>query len=446
LATTATITLLSTGVKAGTAIRELLIAWYFGTSDAIDAYLIAYAVPYFLITIIAGSLPGVLVPMYVRVRARSGLGPASGLLVSTLLLTLGILAPLSVLLVVAAPAYLPFLARGFSPEKQALTASLVLLLAPLVLTSTLISLIAATLNAQGRFVVPALSPLVTTLAGVGALLLFGGIHALAAGTLFGSALELGLLLVVLRAAGVSLRGTKHSFSPHLGELARRSGATLVGSVLMASTVLVDQAMTSAMSAGSVAALNYATRLVTFPLSLTAGALGTVALPHFSEMVSREAWTEIRPALRRYLRMIFLVTGPIAALLIIFAQPLTSVLFARGAFGSTEVPVVASTVAALAVEVPFYTGVILLMRVALALRLNSLLAMVSALSLVVNVALNAWLGSLLGVAGIALSTSFVYVCAFAVLWLIVRARLRRESGRESSPDPELVSGPPNVREG
>jgi putative peptidoglycan lipid II flippase len=431
LATTATISVLSVLVKAGTALRELLIAWSFGTSDAIDAYLIAYAMPYFLITIIAGSLPGVFVPMYVRVRAQLDRDAASRLLISTVGLMLVLLAALSISLIAASRVYVPILGSGFSGEKQQLTSSLLLWLAPLLVTSSLISVVGATLNAHDRFIVPALSPLITTLSGAAALVALGSIHALAAGTLVGSVLELGLLIVVLYSAGVRFAVGGPRVSPYLRELVQRSAPTLVGSVLMASTVLVDQAMTSPLSAGSVAALNYATRLVTVPLSLTAAALGTVMLPYFSEMVSRQAWREVRAAMGRYLRIIALVTVPIAMLLIVLAQPLTIVLFARGAFATGDVPVVAATVAALAIEVPFYTAVILLMRVALAMQLNAAIAIVSAASLGINVALNAWLASFLGVVGIALSTSAVYVCASVMLWLIVRRQLRAARGAEST---------------
>ena len=61
-ATAGAIVVVSLVVKAGTAVRELLIAWYFGTSDPLDAYLIAYAVPYFFITLLGASLAPVLVP------------------------------------------------------------------------------------------------------------------------------------------------------------------------------------------------------------------------------------------------------------------------------------------------------------------------------------------------------------------------------------------------
>jgi putative peptidoglycan lipid II flippase len=63
-----------------------------------------------------------------------------------------------------------------------------------------------------------------------------------------------------------------------------------------------------------------------------------------------------------------------------------------------------------------------MRVPLALRMNGAIAWISAIHLAVNVVLNAWFSSFLGVAGIALSTSAVYGVSCGLLWLTTRRRL------------------------
>ena len=432
-AATATITALTIVVKAGTAVRELLVAWYFGASDPVDAYVIAFTAPYFLTTVIAGSLPPVLIPAYVRLRDHEGARAAETFLSSAVVLTTAVLLPLSLLLGIGAGTYLPLLGGGFSPQKLDLARQLGLVLAPTLLTSTLIAVLASALNANNRFVVPALSPLVTTAVAIVALVLAGqtfGIGALAIGVLVGTATETAVLLGALRGAQVPIRLPMHGLSPHLPEVARPFLHSLAGSLLMAGTLLVDQAMTALLQPGSVASLNYATRLVTLPLGLVAAALGTVVLPYFSTMVSRHAWTDIRETLRYYLRLVFVIGTPVAVGLVVVADPLVRVLLSHGAFSPDDVPVVSRTVAALAVQIPFYAGVILLMRLAAALRLNAAIAVVSGVNLALNVGLNYWLSPVMGVAGIALSTSLVYVCAFTLLLLVVRRGLA--SGAEAAP--------------
>lgn len=416
---------LSVAVKSATAVRELLVAWYFGLSGPLDAYLIAYAVPFFLVTLLAGSLPQVLVPAYVNLRSRGPAWSGENLVASVALVSTITLALLSMAVALGAPLYLPLVGRGFTPEKLALARTLTLFLAPTILSSVLISLAGAVLNAHQRFMVPALSPALSTLIVILALAALTsslGIYALAGGVLVGTTVELALVGWFAFTAAEPRFGRK-LWTPEVQDLTARFGATLVGAALMAGTVLVDQAMSSVLAPGSVAALNYAVRLVTVPLALTAAALGTVVLPHFSLIVAQERWTEASRTLRRYLLGAAGITTPIAILLALFATPLTDFLLARGAFTAQDALTVGPTVAASALQIPFYTCVIILMRLALALRLNLAIAVISAVNLALNVALNAWLASFFGVAGIALSTSLVYVCSFAMLLLVTQQQLR-----------------------
>jgi putative peptidoglycan lipid II flippase len=326
---------------------------------------------------------------------------------------------------VGAPLYLRLIASSFAPEKLTLAERLSAVLAPTVLTSVLISLAGGILNAHNRFVAPALSPLISTAIVVSALFAFSassGVFALAFGLLAGTAIELAVLVALVRRE-VAPRFTRALANPQLVDLGGRFVPTLIGAVLMASTLLVDQAMSSALPAGSVAALNYANRLVTLPLGLTAAALGTVVLPHFSELVSGERWGELSSTVGRYLWRAALVTVPLGLGLFGLASPLTEVLLHRGAFSGADVATVAACLAALALQIPFYTGVILLMRLALALKLNAAIALISCANLALDVGLNAWLSSFMGVSGIALSTSIVYACAFGLLLVVTQRRLR-----------------------
>jgi putative peptidoglycan lipid II flippase len=418
---------LSILVKSGTAVRELLVAWYFGLSEPLDAYFISYAVPYFVITLVAGSLPQVFLPAYVRLRNTNTPRAAEELASTVALLASGALVVVALFVALAGPLYLPLVGRGFNPSKLLIAETLLLFLAPTVLTSVLVSLAGAILNAHNRFLAPALSPLLGTAVVIGMLTLFAGslgIVALALGVLVGTAAELIVLGVLVRRQ-VAPRLSQPVWSPNVRDLTARFGATLIGAALMAATLLVDQAMSSNLAPGSVAALNYANRLVTVPLGLTAAALGTVALPYFSTLVSQMRWTDVERTARRYLVGAFLVTAPLAALLAVFAPQITDLLLRRGAFTDQDVQAVAPTLAALAAQIPFYTGVILLMRLALALRLNAAIAVISGVNLVLDVVLNAWLSSFMGLAGIALSTSIVYACSFGMLLFVAFRQLRLE---------------------
>src|SRR6266571_8112054 len=59
-------------VKATATLKELAVAYRFGTGDAVDAFLIAFLVPSLLVNVFAGSLSAAFTPVYIHVRETEG--------------------------------------------------------------------------------------------------------------------------------------------------------------------------------------------------------------------------------------------------------------------------------------------------------------------------------------------------------------------------------------
>jgi putative peptidoglycan lipid II flippase len=197
----------------------------------------------------------------------------------------------------------------------------------------------------------------------------------------------------------------------------------VGALLMNSTGVVDLAMAAMLGPGSVATLNYANRLVLFVLGFCSAAMSTVLLPHFSGMVARGDWAAVRSTLRTYLGWLAVTTVPLTGFLIWLSVPITRVMFERGAFGAETTVVVGGIQALYLIQIPFYLMGILLVRLISSLKANHVLMWGSAVSVVVNLALNYAFMKWLGVSGIALSTSLVYVVSFGFLSIALSRLLK-----------------------
>jgi putative peptidoglycan lipid II flippase len=61
----ATFTVINKLISVG---KELAVAGSFGTSDALDAFLIAFLLPSFTISVVAGSFNAALIPTCIKVR------------------------------------------------------------------------------------------------------------------------------------------------------------------------------------------------------------------------------------------------------------------------------------------------------------------------------------------------------------------------------------------
>src|ERR1041385_9355107 len=69
--------------------KDLIVARSFGRGDEVDAFLIAFLLPSFALTIGMGALGSALVPVFIEVRQRHGNESANQLFSSTMLLGIG---------------------------------------------------------------------------------------------------------------------------------------------------------------------------------------------------------------------------------------------------------------------------------------------------------------------------------------------------------------------
>jgi putative peptidoglycan lipid II flippase len=323
-------------------LRDAITAHYFGAGPAADAFFVAFRLPNLLRRLVGeGAMSVAFVPVFGRILARgipaaadAALGAAAGGFGAVLL-------GLTLLGVAGAPAWLALLAPGFAadPATEALAISLTRWLFPYLLLICLAALYGAYLNARRHFLAPALSPVLLNLAMIAAAVLLAprfGIASLVVGVLLGGALQLGLQLVVLRADGVPIRPRWRPRHRALGRMLRLLAPTTVGAAMYQINVMLSTSLASLLPTGSVSALWYAGRLFEFPIGLVAVAIGTAALPSFAAQAARDARDEMRDSLGVALSLINYLAVPASIALWLLAEPITAVLFQRGAFDAADV--------------------------------------------------------------------------------------------------------------
>lgn len=424
-------------VKLAAVFKELISAYQFGAGRDLDALLIAWALPTFLVNVLGGSLQAALVPVYLDVRHKEGQPAAAQLIGSLSVVYLALLIAVSFLLWLLSPWLLRGMGMGFTTSELALCQRVFYVLLPIVLFTGMARLYGGVLVAEDRFALTTVATIATPMLSIICMLLFAGaigIYSLAAGILLGALLEMVVLVSVLsrRNPGLSLRWGGRT--PALAQIGAQYFPVIMGSVLMAGTLLTDQAMAGMLPAGGVSALNYANKVPAVILGLTSAAIGTAVLPYFSRMVTAADWSGVRHTFRTYSKLIAVTTIPVTIVLAVLSGPIIRHLFERGAFTAADSHVVAWTQVCFLVQIPFYTLGILAVRLISALQANRILMWGSAISLVLNGVLDYALMQKMGVAGIALSTSLVYVASFLYLFVMVTRALQRrmrEAARNSS---------------
>lgn len=429
-AATITVALFTGLVKFAAVGKELVVAWRFGTGSEIDAFIMAMVVPAFVINVVAGSFKSALIPVYIKVREKQGQKAAQQLFSRVIVWALGLLVITAVVMAIAAPWYLPLLASGFSAEKLRLTKHLLWSLAPLILISGVINIWGGVLNAGERFALAAFSPAITPLITALALLAFPqwGIFALASGLISGSILEIIVLAIGLRRQNISIlpQWSKHNTNVDLNQVSSQYLPVATGAFLMCSTNLVDQSMAAMLDSGSVAALGYANRVIALPLSLATLALGTAVIPYFSKTIAQRDWGKIFHTFNYYLRLIFITTIPLTIILILASKLIVQILFERGSFNAEDTQIVAQIQIYYALQIPFYISAIFVVRLINSLGVNHFLAWGSSINLLANIVANYVLVKFIGIEGIALSTSCVYLISFVFLYTLTKKHLQKIS--------------------
>lgn len=407
--------------------KELVVAWQFGTGDALDAFLMAFLIPSFIINVVAGSFNAALIPSYIQVREQEGQESAQKLFSGATVWSIGLLVITTIVILVTAPIYLPKFAGGFSDEKLALTYKLLWIIAPNIILSGILTTWAAVLNAGERFALAAVAETITPAITILFLLLFKswGVFALSIGLVTGQLIEMTIIGSQLRRQKISLLPKWYGFDKNLRQVTSQYSPMIAGAFLMCSCDLVDQSMAAMLPSGSLAALLYGRRLVLLPITLASTALSTAVIPYFSKMIAHEDWNSLNNTLKHYLKLIFFVTVPMTILFIGLSEWIIQILFQRGSFMASDTKLVSEIQIYFALQIPFYIANILVVRLISAMKLNQLLMQVSAFNLIINIGMNFLLMQLMGVKGIALSTSIVYMFCFSYLLINAEIQLKKK---------------------
>ena len=421
-----TVGVLTFCAHVGTGVKDLVVAYQFGTTDVLDAFLMAFLLPSFLVSVIVGSLPSAFIPIYHDVQRRESHAAGEALYAAVMGWGFIILVALFLLTTVVTIIVLPVLASGFGPEKLNLTRSLYLMMSPIVFFKGLTAIWTMKLNINEQFAftsaIGILSPLLSL-----ACLIYGvnlwGIYALAVGTVLGAFFETMISGCYIHVSGMTVTPRLSAWSSSLREVAKQYGPSLVGGLLMGSTILVDQSMAAMLDPGSVTALNFGGKLVSFAIAIGATALGTAVLPYFSEMVSAADWKGIDHTLRKYLGLILKVTIPLTLAGAVLSERIVGAVFQRGAFTAMDTQLVGGLQAVLLLQLPLYLVGTVLVRLLSALKANHILMWGCVLNCVVNIVLNYVLMQWLDIVGIALATFLVYLSSVMFLSFMLRRRLR-----------------------
>ncbi len=401
--------------------RDTMIALRFGASATTDAYLIAFTLPSYLVGIISGAINAVLLPQVARRLSADDQVGAWRLVAGAVGWVSLSTAVLIAVLELGAPVVLHLLAPGFRPAELALAVSLARILLLYVFFSSLAYLFGAVLNAHHRFVYAALAPSLLSGAAVAVMVFMANppIHLVALALLAGSVLQLLMQVLPLVRSGLSYLAWPRLSDPGVRHMVRLSVPTFASNSVGSGNVMIDRIFGSTLATGSIAALAFADRVVQVPFGVFGAAVSTALFPRFAEALESKQPGRLVRAFSGGVRLIVLITFPVAALMLFLAPPLIDVLFRHGAFTQQAADLTALCLRAYALALIPYSLNMVMMRVYYSLEKTAELAVLGVGMLALNAIGDAILVRVMGAPGIALATVLV---EGSFSWLLI-SRLR-----------------------
>lgn len=346
-------------------VRDVLLAATFGAGPAVEAFLAALRLPDALRRILSdGGLNGVLTPLYLQLKLRDGDEAAAGFARDCIAGGAIVLALVAGVMALCAGALVALAAPGLgaAPEIAATASRWFAVMTPFMAFTTLASLAGAFLNAERRFLIPALAPAVMNAVLVVAWLLVPAITTTPErmGAIMAAALSAAGAVQLALALGQTGRITAHArlwlaarSREVIGRALRVMAPAMVASAGIP-LVGVAGAAVASREQGALVWFYYAERLFGLPLSLGSVVIGSVVLTRLSEGRAMAETTGAPPrdgALDVHLSLALAWGFPAATGLALVAAPAVDVLFRRGAFETADVAATAAILAWLAPGLP-----------------------------------------------------------------------------------------------
>jgi putative peptidoglycan lipid II flippase len=408
--------------RAGTALLPILLATWYGRSEATDLYNLMAA-----LFVLAGSLvfgcfqDSALVPIVVDVERREPelLPRLAGALFTYTLLIAGAVAAL-----IGAGAWLRFHARAsaaVAPLVSVMALGFSLQLPFLALRTLAASLLQARFRFLPDVVASGVNVAVTVAVAAGAHRFGLGVvpFAIAGGELA----ALIVLVAALHRSGLSVRPTWARPAP-LARFVRLVSAEIGGAAVVRVNPIVDQAVAAGLGViGGGTMLRLSGDLAGFPASLAGSAFLSVLLSHLAAAAVEGRKDQIRRTVAGSALVVAGTMALAAAALFVLRVPLVHLVYGRGAMDAAGLARIAHILGYHLLGLPPFGALLVLARAHVSLGNSRMLVGAGLLSATSNLALNLILAPLLGLEGIALSTSIASLLVAGLFWQRLQIRLR-----------------------
>ncbi|MCD4817299.1 MAG: murein biosynthesis integral membrane protein MurJ [Candidatus Cloacimonetes bacterium] len=413
-------------------VRDIVLMNFFGTTYVSDAFQAGFKIPNLLRKLFGeGALSAVFIPIYNEIGTKKSKKEQIDFGLNILSILSFFLLLLSILGMILTPLLVKLITPGFDEKTYVLTVKLTRVIFPYLFligfSSTLISI----LNSHEKFFIPGLSSAFLNigmiLAPITCVLFFAESTledralALSFGVITGGILQTVVNFPILKQIGYRFKIILNLKSDYLKIVWQKFLPGVLGLAIRQVNLLVDTILASFLIVGSITALTMGNRLMQLPLGVFGISASIAVLPLFSKFVANDEWDKLNEHLNFSMVSLSLIMIPITAILIGLGKEFLQILFLRGQFDQNSLEMTYLALVYYTLGITFYSMNRLIIPVFYATKDTKTPVKISALIVVINIALNIIFMSFMQHAGLALATSVSAMIQFFILIKILKNR-------------------------
>jgi len=415
------ITILSKMLGVG---RDIVLSYYYGTSNISDAYFVAQAIPVTICDFIGVWILTGYIPMYSRIVREKNENYALKFTNNLSNFILIISALLILIVLLYTKQIVRLFASGFDDATLRIAISFTRISILGIYFMGLNCLYNSFLQIKENYVAPVLLSFPFNLITIFfiilsakvniCLLVIGGVIAVSSQLLFS--------LFSIFKNGYRYNFTISIRNAYFKKLIWISLPVFFGVSVNQINILVNRTIASQLAVGAISALDYANKLNAFVQGIFVITLVTIMYPIISKMITYNDISGAKKAVKEVLNSVSILVLPIAIGSMVFSTEIIKFLFGRGAF---DLKAIEYTSVALFYYSPGMIGIgfrEVLTRAFYSMQDTKTPTINAVVGIVVNITLNIILSRFLGIGGLALATSIAAIFSTALLFISLHKKI------------------------
>jgi len=404
--------------------RDIVLSYFYGVSNITDAYLISLTIPLVLAGFLGAGISAGYIPMYSKIESQDGIEEGNRF-TNNLINILFIIYTIVVILgLIFTSEIIKVFASGFKGETLALTVRFTRISLVGVYISSYMYVFNGFLQIKGNYTIPVLIALPMNILLILSIYISTktDIMVLAYGSVAALGCQLVVLLLFMYKKGYRYKFTLNFRDEHINKIALIALPMMIGVSVDQVNILVDRTIASQLVVGGVSALNYANRLNLFVQGIFVIPITTALFPMISKMVVENNIAGLKKSVEEAISGINLFVIPTTIGAMVFAQPIISLLFGRGAFDNNAIAMTSNALFFYSIGMLGFGLREVLARTFYSLQDTKTPMINSAIAMGTNIILNIILSRFLGLGGLALATSISGIFCMTLLFMSLRKKI------------------------